>query len=88
MGYQEPLPVPSLAVQATVASIIGDEIHEFVQTSDQTALQDKGEDGEHAPLLISALDLSNWKSLLFVSTQDDGVEKAMGQLREVHGDSS
>jgi hypothetical protein len=42
------------------------------------------EDGEHAPLLLATLDLSHWTSIMFVSTQDDGVEKALARLREAH----
>jgi hypothetical protein len=45
---------------------------------------DRDEDGEHAPLLLTTLDLSHWTSIMFVSTQDDGVEKALARLREAH----
>ena len=84
MNYVEPLPPPSPAVQATVASIVGPEIHEFVQTTDRAALLDLDDEGEHAPLLISTLDLSHWTSIMYVSTLEGGVEKAMARLREAH----
>jgi hypothetical protein len=85
MGYSEPLPPPSPAVQATIAAIVGNEIHELVQTTDNAALIDKDDDGEHAPLLLTTLDLSYWTSILYVSTLENGVEKAMTRLREAHG---
>ena len=49
MGYNEPLPAPSPTIQATIASIVGTDIHEYVQVSDKEALLDKDEDGKHAP---------------------------------------
>jgi hypothetical protein len=85
LNYAEPLPAPSPAVQATLVSISGTEIHEFVQTTDNTALLDKDEDGEHAPLLLSTLDLSHWTSIMYVSTLEDGTKKALAHLREAHG---
>jgi hypothetical protein len=63
-------------VQAALASIIGLEIHELIQTTDNAAIIDKDEDGDPAPLLLSTLDLSHWTSILYVSTLDNGVEKA------------
>jgi hypothetical protein len=71
-------------VQATLVSTPGSEIHEFIQTTDSAALLDKDEDGEHAPLLLSTLDLSHWTSIMLVSTQENGVEKAMARLQEAH----
>jgi hypothetical protein len=59
MGYEEPLPASSPTVQATIAAIVGSDIHEYVQITDKEALQDKDEDGEHVPLLLSTLDLSH-----------------------------
>jgi hypothetical protein len=84
MGYEELLPAPSPTVQATIAAIVGTGIHEYVQATDKEALQDKDEDGEHAPLLLATLDLSHWTSIMFVSTTDNGIEKALGRLREAH----
>jgi hypothetical protein len=84
MGYEEPLPAPSPAMQATIAAIVGIGIHEYVQATDKEALQDKDEDGEHAPLLLATLDLSHWTSIMFVSTTDNGIETALGRLREAH----
>ena len=84
MGYDDPLPAPSAGVQATLAAIHGLEIHQFIQTTDKEALLDKDEDGEHAPLLLSTLDLSHWTIIMYTSTQDDGVEKALSRLREAH----
>ena len=45
---------------------------------------DKDEDGDHAPLLLDTLDLSHWTSLLYVSTFESVVEKAMTCLWEAH----
>lgn len=45
---------------------------------------DKDNDGEHAPLLLFILDLSHWTAILYVSTLDNGVEKAMARLKEAH----
>lgn len=84
LNYNEPLPAPSPAVQATLVSIAGSEIHDLVQTTDNAALLDKDEDGEHAPLLLSTLDLSHWTAIMLVSTQDNGPEKAMARIREAH----
>jgi hypothetical protein len=84
LKYAEPLLPPSPAVQATLASIIGSEIHDFVQSSDRDALLDTDDDGEHAPLLLSTLDLSHWTSLMYVSTLEGGIEKALTRLREAH----
>lgn len=83
MGYKD-LPAPSHAVQATIASIAGPEVHAFIQSTDNAALLDTDEDGEHAPLLLSTLDLSHWTSILYVSTLDGGLEKALTRLREAH----
>jgi hypothetical protein len=83
-NYNDPLPAPSPAVQATLVSMVGNEIHEFIQTSDKDALLDIDEDGEHAPLLLSTLDLSHWTAILYASTLEGGVEKALGRLREAH----
>ena len=84
MKYAEPLPPPSPAVQATLVSIVGQEIHEFVQSNDRAALLDIDDEGEHAPLLLSTLDLSHWTSIMYVSTLEEGVEKALTRLREAH----
>lgn len=59
MGYDEPLLAPLPTVQATITSIVGSDIHEYVQVTDKEALEDKDEDGEHAPLLLSTLDMSH-----------------------------
>jgi hypothetical protein len=85
MGYADPLPAPSLAVQATIAAIVGPEVHAFIQNTDQAAILDKDVDGEHAPLLLSTLDLSHWTSVMYVATVDNGVEKALARLQEAHG---
>jgi hypothetical protein len=66
-------------------SIAGNEIHDFIQTTDSTALLDKDEDSEHEPLLLTTLDLSHWSSIMLVSTQENGVEKALSRLQEAHG---
>jgi hypothetical protein len=68
-----------------LASISGIEIHDFVQTTDNAALLDKDEDGEHAPFLLSTLDVSHWTSIIFVSTLENGTNKALARLWEAHG---
>jgi hypothetical protein len=55
-----------------------------VQTNDRAALLDTDDEGEHAPLLLSTLDLSHWTSIMYVSTLEGGVEKALTRLREAH----
>jgi hypothetical protein len=82
MGYTNPLSAPSPVVQAT--SIIGTQIHELIQSTDNVALIDKDEDGDHASLLLSTLDLSYWTSFLYVSMLDNSVERALGRLHEAH----
>jgi hypothetical protein len=67
-----------------IASIVGPEIHTYVQETDNASLLDKDDDGEHAPLLLTTLDLSHWTSIMFASTLDNGVEKALTRLREAH----
>jgi hypothetical protein len=74
INYTDALPVPFLAVEAKLVSIVGSEIHDFIQTTDNAALSDKDEDGEHAPLILSTLDLSHWSSIVLVSTQENGIE--------------
>jgi hypothetical protein len=78
------LPAPSPAVQATIASIVGPEVHAYVQETDNASLLDKDDDGEHAPLLLTTLDLSHWTSIMVASTLENGVEKALTRLREAH----
>ena len=78
MGYSEPLPTPSPTMQATIASIVGFDIHEYIQVSDKEALLDKDKDGKHASLLLSTLDLFHWTSIMFVSTTENGNEKVLG----------
>jgi hypothetical protein len=85
MHYTEPLLAPSPAVQATIASIVGTEIHDMIQTTDNAALQDKDDDGDHTPLFLTTLDLSHWTAIMYVSTLENGVEKALARLREAYG---
>lgn len=84
LGYSNSLPAPSPAVQATIASIVGPEVHSYIQETDNTSLLDKDDDGEHAPLLLTTLDLSHWTSIMVASTLENGVEKALTCLREAH----
>jgi hypothetical protein len=55
-----------------------------MQTNDRAALLDTDDQGEHTPLLLSTLDLSHWTSIMYVSTLEGGVEKALTRLREAH----
>ena len=57
LGYGPLFPVPSLAVQATLAMLDSIEIHDFIIASDKAALADCDEDGEPAPLLLNVLDI-------------------------------
>jgi hypothetical protein len=84
MSYNDPLPAPSPAVQATLSSMVGPEIHSYIQETDNASLLDKDDNGEHAPLLLSTLDLSHWTSIMHVSTLEGGMEKALTRLKEAH----
>jgi hypothetical protein len=84
MSYNDLLPAPSPAVQATLSSMVGPEIHSYIQDTDNASLLDKDDDGEHAPLLLSTLDLSHWTSIMHVSTLEGGMEKALTRLKEAH----
>ena len=67
-----------------MASIVGSEIHTYIQDTDNASLLDRDDDGEHTLLLLSTLDLSHWTSIMVASTFDNGVEKALTHLREAH----
>lgn len=79
-GYGEPLPAPAPAVQATLATIAAPEIHKYIQDIDTTALQDVDEDGEHAPLLLTTLDLSHWTGIMIAAITE--TKKGLGRLQE------
>lgn len=83
LGYGDPLPAPGPAVQATLASMKSSEIHAFVNEQDRAALIDCDDDGEHAPLLVATLDLSQWTLILNLAIRECE-EKALGQLRIAH----
>lgn len=83
LGYDDPLPAPAPAVQATLASLRSPDVHSFIQEKDKAALLDLDEDGEHAPLLLATLDLSQWTLILNITIQDSP-EKALAQLRVAH----
>ena len=70
LGYGDPLLMPTLAVQATIACVSDMEFHEFIQTSDKVALANTDDKGAHALLLLSVLDLSHWTALMNVVTAD------------------
>jgi hypothetical protein len=57
-------------VQATIACVADPAFHEFIQTTDKTAFADQDEEGVHAPLLLSRLDLSHWTALMNAATTD------------------
>lgn len=82
LGYKEPLPAPSPAVQAILAMISDNEVHEYIREKDGAALLDLDDEGEHAPLLLSTLDLSHWTSVMMAATADK--EKGLARLREAH----
>lgn len=82
-GYKGPLPAPSPAIQATLASIAPPAIHEYIITQDTAAVQHLDEDGMHAPLFLSTLDLSQWTLILSLAVTRDA-EAALEKLREAH----
>jgi hypothetical protein len=82
LGYQEPLFAPSPSVQAVLATIRESEIHTFIQTKDLATYEDLDDDGEHAPMLLSTLDLSHWTAIMWVATEDK--EKGLARLSQAH----
>lgn len=82
LGYTEPLFAPSPVVQATIAAIAEPKIHTFIQTSDLNAHEDRDDDGEPAPMLLSTLDLSHWTTIMLVATEDK--EKGLARLKQAH----
>jgi hypothetical protein len=71
-------------VQATLASIVEYEIHAYIQDTDNASLLDSDDDGEHAPLLLSILDLFQWMSIMYASTLENGIKKCLTHLKEAH----
>lgn len=82
LGYKEPLPAPSPAVQAVIAMMNDKEIHEYIREKDTAALSALDDEGEHAPLLLSTLDLSHWTYVMIAATAEK--EKGLSRLREAH----
>lgn len=82
LGYDETLPAPSPAVQATLAGLDVREIHEFIQTQDRAALLDRDEEGMHAPLFLTTLDLSQWT--LILATEYSKAGTGLEQLKKAH----
>jgi hypothetical protein len=82
LGYVEPLYAPSPAVQVALAAITEPEIHKFVQSKDHEALEDKDEEGEHAPTLLATLDLSHWTAIMAAALEDK--EKGLTRLKQAH----
>lgn len=82
MGYKEPLPAPSPAVQAVLAMIGDMDVHEYIREKDDAALLDVDDEGEHAPLLLNTLDLSHWTSIMIAATVDKA--KGLARLQEAH----
>ena len=85
LGYGEPLPAPSPAVQATLASISTPSIHEYILQHDNAAFLDRDEEGEHAPLLLTTLDLSQWTLILALAIKKDE-DKCLEQLKLAQDD--
>ena len=82
LGYKEPLFAPSPAVQVTLAAIEEPEIHAFIQNTDLSSLADKDEDGEHAPLLLEVLNLSQW--LVIMNASLEKKENGLSKLSQAH----
>lgn len=81
-GYDDALPAPSPAVQATLAGLDVREIHDYIQTQDRAALLDRDEDGMNAPLFLTTLDLSQWTLVLATELNKPGT--GLDQLRKAH----
>lgn len=81
-GYAEPLPAPIPAVQATLAAMSPNEIHQFIQANDRDAL-DKNEltDSGETPLLLNSLDLGQWIRVFEFANTD--LPKALQRLRDM-----
>ena len=75
MGYSEPLFAPSPAIQVALACVPDPDIHTYVQKTDLAALNDKDDEGEHAPFLLEVLDLGHWTSIMTaaVDRKEDGL---------------
>jgi hypothetical protein len=84
MGYGEPLPAPVPAVQATLATLDAPPIHEYIQTQDRGALLEIDEEGEHPPLLLTTLDVSQWTIILALASED--CKKGMARLTAAHAE--
>jgi hypothetical protein len=82
LGYNNPLFVPSPAVQATIACVADPIFHKFIQTADKHALADQDEEGLYAPLLLSTLYLSLSFALRNAATVDPKL--GLTRLRQAH----
>jgi hypothetical protein len=65
--------LPSPAVQATLACVGDKEFYDFIQQSDE---------GAHAPMLLSVLDLFQWTTLMNAVTADKEAGKT--RLKQAH----
>ena len=59
LEYTDTLPSPFPAVQSLLSSIADSNFHTCIQSTDNAALLDRDDEGEHAPLLLTSLDLSH-----------------------------
>lgn len=66
-----------------MASLGATEIHTFIEEHDRAALLDVDDEGEHAPLLVAMLDLSQW-TLILNLTICESAQKALDQLQVAH----
>lgn len=80
IGYEDPLPVPTPAIQATLAAIHPREIHEYIQGHDKEALGANSEEGE-APTFLAVLDLGQWTRIFEVANSDPA--KGLTRLGEL-----
>jgi hypothetical protein len=70
------------SIISTVASNSSDycfncsEVHELLHTTNKAVHIDKNDDGDHAHLVLTTLDLSHWTLILYVSTLENNVDKA------------
>ena len=69
-------------MQATLAALQAPNIHDFILNEDRAALNDCDEDGEHAPLLLTTLDLLQWTLILTIAIKDKA--KGLEQLKIAH----
>ncbi|CAM6086915.1 unnamed protein product [Calypogeia fissa] len=81
LGYTNDLPRPcNVAIQATIASIRAEEIHQAIQSHEQNALASQQEE-EPGQFLMRLLGLDEWFSI-YLLAQRSGIQMALQRLKE------